>query len=86
MISSNLLVHALNLNKEKYLYRLTNLKFIGGRYVGQVRVKQMIDGEEKTIKPTLYIIRNHKQYDNMEPQLIAGHYKPFPYAWIDGKK
>ena len=63
----------------------TALEFIGGRYVGQVRVKQRIDGEDKTIKPTLYIIRNHKQYDNMEPQLIAGHYKPFPYTWIDGK-
>ena len=64
----------------------TALEFVGGRYVGQVRVKQMVGNEVKIIKPTLYVIRNHKQYDLMEPQEIASHYKPFPYEWIEPKK
>ena len=62
----------------------TALEFIGGRYIGQVRVKQRIDNQDKIIKPTLYIIRNHPNYDGKQGQEIADHYKPFPYSWIDG--
>jgi len=61
----------------------TALEFIGGQYVGQVRVKQKIEGMDKIIKPTLYIIRNHEKYAGMKPQDIAEHYKPFPYSWCD---
>ena len=61
----------------------TALEFIGGRYLGQVRVRQRIEGHDKIIKPTLYIIRNHQKYDGMQGQDIAEHYKPFPYAWCD---
>ena len=61
----------------------TALEFIGGRYVGQVRVKQRIEGQDKIIKPTLYIIRNHQEYDGMQGQDIANRYKPFPYSWCD---
>ena len=59
------------------------LEFIGGRYLGQVRVRQRIEGQDKIIKPTLYIIRNHEKYDGMQGQDIAEHYKPFPYSWCD---
>ena len=62
----------------------TALEFIGGRYIGQVRVKQRIDNQDKIIKPTLYIIRNHPNYDGKQGQEIVDHYKPFPYSWIDG--
>jgi len=61
----------------------TALEFIGGRYLGQVRVRQRIEGQDKIIKPTLYIIRNHEKYDGMQGQDIAEHYKPFPYSWCD---
>jgi len=63
----------------------TALEFIGGQCLGQVRVKQKIEGMDKIIKPTLYIIRNHSKYDGMKPQDIAEHYKAFPYSWCDPK-
>ena len=53
-----------------------SLEVLGARPLGQCRVKH--DG--KTIKPSLYIIRNHTKYENLSTQEIADQYNKIVYA------
>ena len=63
------------------------LEFIGAVPLGQVRVTIQETNnkitEAKTIRPSLYIVRNHEKYDGIEKQKIAESWHPIPPGVLD---